>query len=150
MQFWGLAWMGAGLVFIRSLLAVLSGSPTGCWEFINIHIILPQLVRKEGLLWHGLGTLEHNQTDFVEFWSALVPLETILQQMFPGDRHAAWDIEQKYAWDRVSLYMETYLYVTEETEQASQRLETDGENYKDGSEILPPTRMANRLEWSWE
>jgi len=89
--------------------------------------LLPRLDSEGDLEWPLLFIYEeHSQTDFVEFWSVLMPLETMLQQMFPGSRYAAWDAEEKYVWDKVSVYLELYHGSSAEAVRKSQK-DSEGE-----------------------
>merc|ERR1711879_314125 len=81
-----------------------------CYRVKNAGRCMPRLDAEGDLEWPMLFFYEeYSQTDFVEFWNLLVPLESLLQNMFPGDRHADWDKHRTYVWDNLVVYMEFYV-----------------------------------------
>lgn len=48
------------------------------------------------------------QSDFVEVFDERCELHEQFQIMFPGDRFADWDQDEKYVWDKLVGYMEFY------------------------------------------
>lgn len=57
---------------------------------------------------------EYGQTDFVEFFDERCSLVEQLELMFPAGRHAEWDEEGKYVWDRLACYLEVHTDTKEE------------------------------------
>merc|ERR1740121_634550 len=51
---------------------------------------------------------EYSQSDYVESFDERASLQEQLEIMFPADRHAEWDEECKYTWDKLVVYLERY------------------------------------------
>jgi len=51
---------------------------------------------------------EYNQSDFVHEFDEDSPIDQLLQNMFPEDRHPDWDESGKYIWHRLVCYLECY------------------------------------------
>ena len=58
---------------------------------------------------------EVNQSDFVASFDERCALEDQLQLMFPEDRCVEWDVQGKYVWNRLAVYLEYYPEGSDET-----------------------------------